>query len=105
MRSSLGVSLLFVLFAITGCARLGAEGEACSSPGVSESEYAGGYGGDCESGLICAPDRSASVEYTSFSTASCRARCASSADCAEGFTCRGVSGAETSMACLPVAAD
>lgn len=107
MRSSIGVCLIALLLgAASGCARLGNEGEGCSSPAVSESDYAtSSGGGDCATGLICAPDRATTAEYSSFSTASCRATCATSAECPDGFTCRGVTGAEYRLACLPVAAD
>ncbi len=107
MRSSIGACLTVLLLAVTpGCTRLGNAGEPCSSPGVSESDYATSRnGGDCAAGLICAPDRATSPEYRAFATASCRALCASSTECDDGFTCRGVTGAEYRMACLPVAAD
>jgi hypothetical protein len=107
MRTPIGVCLLALLLgAASGCERLGNEGEGCSSPGVSESDYATSErGADCATGLICAPDRASTPEYSAFATASCREICASSADCADGYTCRGVTGAEYRQACLPVAAD
>ncbi len=104
MRSSLGVFFIaLVLATVSGCARLANEGEACSSPSISESVYSDGYGGACATGLICAPDHATTAAYTDPNRASCRTACASSTECAEGFTCRGVSGAEFRQACLPVA--
>jgi hypothetical protein len=106
MRSSIGVSLLLLLLgAASGCERLGNAGEQCAAPAISESDYANTMGGDCATGLICAPDRSPTADYSRFETASCRELCASSADCAEGYTCRGVTGAEYRQACMPIVAD
>jgi hypothetical protein len=104
---AIGACILFlVLGAVSGCARLGNEGEGCSNPALSESQYAHeGFGGGCATGLICAPDHLATGAYTTWETASCRTLCASSAECPTGTTCRGVTGAEYRMACLPVAPD
>ena len=105
MRSSFILLALVALLLATvaGCMRAGNDGEVCSNPGISESQYNSGFAAGCAAGLICAPDHATSATYSQFDRASCRRVCASDRDCATGSTCRGVTGAEFRSACLPIA--